>query len=361
LGSFLLEENSNLILFERHSTIPNQNGKLKRKEDLYVDAIQDEELVDVLELLGEDWKDILLHDNINFIIDHIKEKEKKDIAGRITETLNRELKNPSYNHDENPVKALSLLSEWFENNPEQGKELFSELYRKRAEIFMNTIRDKESLYKVMRNCTDLSKLAEVAKAIEDDFEIIEKIQEVKELTNLLEEFKADDISDLKSMLRLAQNVLADDSNKIEITPEILLSLGVTSIDELEEALRDKDIAAKFTHISTPTVEMFRAVQRLIDRAKTNVIKHLESLEEYDCNDLEELATTVIGGIKKEGLPIYIVVRPSDNGEVIIYYSSEKDTLDDPSSKLWIDNGIEKPRRLTLGKILKTTGINRIPV
>jgi hypothetical protein len=361
LGSFLLEEDSNLILFERHSTIPNQNGKFKRKADLYVDAIQDEELVYVLELLGEDWKDILLHDNINFIIDHIKEKEKKDIAGRITETLNRELKNPSYNHDENLVKAISLLSEWFENNPEQGKELFSELYRKRAEIFMNTIRDKESLYKVMRNCTDLSKLAEVAKAIEDDFEIIEKIQEVKELTNLLEEFKADDISDLKSMLRLAQNVLADDSNKIEITPEILLSLGVTSIDELEEALRDKGIAAKFTHTSTPTVEMFRAVQRLISRAKTNVIKHLESLEEYDCTDLEELATTVIGGIKKNGLPIYIVVRPSDNGEVIIYYSSEKDTLDDPNSELWIDNDIEKPRRLTLGKILKTTGINRIPV
>jgi hypothetical protein len=61
------------------------------------------------------------------------------------------------------------------------------------------------------------------------------------------------------------------------------------------------------------------------------------------------------------LPIYIVVRPSDNGEVIIYYSSEKDTLDDPSSELWIDNGSEEPRRLTLGKVLKTTGINRIPV
>jgi hypothetical protein len=36
---------------------------------------------------------------------------------------------------------------------------------------------------------------------------------------------------------------------------------------------------------------------------------------------------VIGGIKKDGLPIYIVVRPSDNGEVIIYYSSEKDALE----------------------------------
>lgn len=77
------------------------------------------------------------------------------------------------------------------------------------------------------------------------------------------------------------------------------------------------------HTSTPTVEMFITVQTLIKRTKNNVIKHLQSLEDYDCTDVEELATTVIGGIKKDGLPIYIVVRPSDNGEVIIYYSSEK--------------------------------------
>lgn len=361
LGTFLLEEDTNLILLQRSPTIPNQNGKFKRKIDLYIDAIQDDELVYVLELLGEDWKDILLHENISYMKDHIEEKDKKDIAGKITETLNRELKSSSHNKNENLVKAISLLSEWFENNPEQGKELFSEIYRKRAEIFMNTVQDKESLYKVMRTCTDLSKLAEVAKAIENDFEIIEKIQGVKEINSLLEEFKADNISDLKTMLRLAQGVLADDSNKIEINQEILLSLGVTSIDELEKALQDKGIAAKFTHTSTPTVEMFIAVQGLIERAKNNVLKHLQSLEDYDCTDVEELATTVIGGIKKDGLPIYIVVRPSDNGEVIIYYSSEKDTLDDPSSELWIDNGSEEPKRLTLGKILKTTGINRIPV
>ena len=259
------------------------------------------------------------------------------------------------------MQAISLLSEWFENNPEQGRELFAEIYRKRAEIFMNTIRDKESLYKVMRTCTNLSKLAEVAKEIEDDSEILQKIQGMKEITSLLEEFEAGDISELKTTLRLAQNVLSDDSNKIEITQEILLSLGVTSIDELEKALQDKGISARFMHNSTPTVEMFLTVERLIERTKNNVIKHLQSLNDYDCTDVEELATTVIGGIKKDGLPIYIVVRPSDNGEVIIYYSSEKDTLDDPSSELWIDNGSEEPKRLTLGKVLKMTGINRIPV
>lgn len=361
LGNFLLEDDNNLLLIQKNQITPNQNGQFKRAIGLYIDAIQDDELVYILELLGEDWKDILLHNSVDYIKNYIQEKEKRDIAVKITETLNRELKSISYNKNENFVEAISLLSEWFENNSDQGKELFTEIYRKRAEIFMNTIKDKESLYKVMRACKDLSKLAEIAKEIENDSEIIQKIQEIKKITSLLKEFEASDISELKAMLRLAQNVLADDSNKIEITQEILLSLGVTSIGELEEALQDKGIAAKFMHTSTPTVEMFLAVQRLIERTKNNVIKHLQSLEDYDCTDVEELATTVIGGIKKDGLPIYIVVRPSDNGEVIIYYSSEKDTLDDPSSELWIDNGSEEPKRLTLGKVLKTTGINRIPV
>jgi hypothetical protein len=85
------------------------------------------------------------------------------------------------------------------------------------------------------------------------------------------------------------------------------------------------------------------------------------LPNYDCTEMEELATTVIGGIKKDGLSLHIVIRPSDNGEVIVYYSSEKDTLDYENAELWIDNGKEQPKHLTLGKILKTTGINKIPV
>jgi hypothetical protein len=359
LGTFLLEDDNNLLLIQKNQITPNQNGQFNKIKDLYIDTIQDGELIYILELLGEDWKDILLHSSVNYIGEYIQRKKKKDIADRITETLNIELKKPSYNN--NLVKAISLLSEWFENNPELGRELFTEIYRKRAEIFMNTIQDKEGLYKVTRTCTDLSKLAEVAKAIEDDSDIIQKIQGMKEISSLLEEFKASDISELKTMLTLARNVLADDSNKIEITQEILLSLGVTSIDELEKALQDEGIAAKFIHTSTPTVGMFLAVQKLIERTKNNVIQHLRSLENYDCTDVEELATTVLGGIKKNDLPIFIVVRPSDNGEVIIYYSSEKDTLDDPSSELWIDNGSEEPKGLTLGKVLKTTGINRIPV
>lgn len=351
-GNFILEDDSNLALFEKDAIIPNQNGIFKKKIHLYSDEIQDDELMDIIELLGEDWKDILRHDSINF--GTYSSKYKKDIAVKITE----ELKNP-YNSDD-VVKAISLLSEWFENNPALAKDLFEQLYSKRAELFMNTIKDKESLYKVMRNCTNLSKLAEVVKAIGDNPKIIESFEKAEEVTKLLQEFNANNISDLKKMLISAQNISRNNS-KILITQETLLSLGVTSIEELEDALKDKNIADQFIHTSTPTLQMFLSVQRLIKRAKDHVLQHLKTLPEYDCSECEELATTVIGGIKKDGLPIYVVVRPSDNREVIVYYSSEKDTLDNPNAELWIENGIDKPKHLTLGKILKITGINRIPV
>jgi hypothetical protein len=353
LYKFVLEEESNLALFEKDNIIPNQNGFFKKRAELYIDKIKDEELLEVLDLLGENWKSILLHEDVfhrKYVV-----KEKKSIADKITEKLR------SYSaHDDDTVKAISLLSEWFENNQELGKELFSELYRKRAELFMNTISDKESLYKVMRSKTDLGQLSKLAQALEDNPQLLESVKRVEELTNLLSEFNVSDVSELKQMLKAAQSIIGN-GTKLEITQDVLVSLGVTSIEELEAALTDKEIATQFIHTSTPNVHMFLHVQKLIGRTKLNVISHLSTLPEYDCTEMEELATTVIGGIKKSGLPIHVVIRPSDNGVVIVYYSSEKDSLDYENAELWIDNGRDTPRHLTLGKILKTTGINKIPV
>jgi hypothetical protein len=141
----------------------------------------------------------------------------------------------------------------------------------------------------------------------------------------------------------------------------LVSLGISSPAELEEALKDPAISSRFYHTSTPTTDMFIYAQRLIERAKQNIIRFLKDHPDYDCTDLEETASTIFAGIQKNGVPIQIVTRPSDNEEVIIYYSSEKDTLDSDNAELWVDNNINEPHILTLGRILKSTGINRIPI
>ncbi len=354
---FLAKDETNLILFEKHSITPNQKGNFKKKSELFNDEIDDPELLNILSLLGDDWKDKLLNKKI--IFGEYNPKTKKDIANKITEKLNDKIKN-SDDSSEDLIKAISLLSEWFENNKELGKELFSELYRKRAELFMNTIADKDSLYKVMRSKTNLAQLSKVAEALDNDPQLLNNINKIDELSNLLEEFNLNDISELKKILLLSHKNNTN-SYKLEITQDDLLSLGVATKEELEEALKDKNLAQIFNHTSTPNADMFLYAQKLISRAKKNIIEHLNNLPNYDCTDLEELANTVIGGVKKDGLLIHIVIRPSDNKEVIVYYTSEKETLDYENAELWIDNGIDMPSHLTLGKILKTTGINKIPI
>lgn len=352
LYGFILEDENNVSLIGRNPIYPNKNEVFKLKSQLYIDNIQDDDLLLISQLLGEDWRDILLHEKI--YLDNHQDKDKEDIAFKITD---RQKKIQSKDKDENYITAISLLSEWFENHKEKAKELFSELHRKRAELFMDTIEDKESLYKIMRSNTELSELSKVAQALDGNPQLMDDIKKANDLKTLLEEFGVSNVIELKQMLNQSQ----DKDYKVEITQEVLASLGVKSAEELEEILKDKDNASKFTHTSTPNVEMFLFAEQLIKRAKQRILDHIQTLTDYDCEEMDEVSTTVIRGIKKEGVELSIVVRPSDYGKVIIYHGAEKDILDYEYAELWIDNGIDIPKHLTLGRILKNTGINKIPV
>lgn len=350
---FIATEDSNLTLIENNLVIPNKHGVFCKRAFLHIDKIKDDELLKILELLGVDWKNILLHDKL--IYGSYQVKDIKSISSEITDIL----KNTS-KKDADYIEAINLLSEWFESNQAIGKEHFAELHRKRAELFMNTIEDKESLYKVMRSKTGLAELSKVAKAIDDNPELLNSLIANEELSNLLKEFNSSSVGELKQLL-LAATVVSGSREKLEITEDVIMSLGVTNLQELEDALKDKDLAALFNHTSYPNVKSFLYVEKLIKRAKENILAHLNSLSNYECKDAEDLAPTVIGGITKNGIEILVVIRPSDNGQVIVYYSSEKDTLALENTELWIDDDINEPSQLTLGRILKTTGIKKIPV
>lgn len=87
LCSFLLEEDSNIALFERNEITPNQNGHFKKNGELFIDKIDNEELIEILQLLGEDWKEILLITGVGK--GKFYAKHRKDIAGEITQMLNK--------------------------------------------------------------------------------------------------------------------------------------------------------------------------------------------------------------------------------------------------------------------------------
>ncbi|MCX7067844.1 MAG: hypothetical protein NTW85_09160 [Methylococcales bacterium] len=339
--------------FNNNSLIPNQRGKFKNCHELALDEIEAETIKEICFFSGYDYYNELIHKDIFFKYDYIEKIKLQDIANKITELLSSDSNNDS----ENRKKAIIMLTEWFEHNEDKGKTFFSNLYKKKEKLLVDTIDDKENLYCILRNKKSLSELVDISNKIEENKKIID---DAIEINSILKEFNVSNLSELKEMLKSAKNTTINNPQVI-ISQDTLLSLGVTSIDELNEAFKDKSLSSQFIHTSIPTVEMFEYVQGLISRTKENVIAHLKTHQDYDCSEWEELATTVIGGINKQGLPIHIVVRPSDNGQVIVYYSSEKDALDYENAELWIDNGKEKPKHLTLGKIIKKTGINKIPV
>jgi hypothetical protein len=352
---FVLENESNIGMFSKKAVVPNQKCIFRKKDDLRIDQIKDEDLVTILATLGDDWENILIHQNVGF--GKYIPKEKKEIATEITRVLlKRVIKDNDYR------TAIVLLMEWFDHNsPDEAKTLFAELYRTKADIFMNTMADKDSLYKIMRSNLDLSEVVKITEIVSANPTIIDDTTKIVILNSLLTEFGLSDIEDLRKRLQIT-GTITESRQKQDITEEFLAGAGIATLEELEAALEDKNLST-FVHSSTPDFDLLKYVKGIIERAKENIIKHLKTLPNYDCSSMEELTPNTLGGITRDGSPIIIVIRPSDNGFVIVYSKSEKDYLDfeDANTELWIDNGIDTPKHLRLGKILKNLGINKVIV
>jgi len=190
----------------------------------------------------------------------------------------------------------------------------------------------------------------------DDEEILNNIKHADQLKELLRHYNVKTVDELHTIIEKQTG----DSKLLPVTRQIIASLGITSIEEWTKALEDKNLAALFSHESTPTQDMFVFAQTLIQKAKKRVIAHLSTLEEYNLTDLDETAVTILAGVKKDDRDVTIVVRPAYDGTVIIYYQSERDDLDFVDHELWVDTG-KDVRRITFGHILKKTGIRRFPI
>ncbi len=154
-------------------------------------------------------------------------------------------------------------------------------------------------------------------------------------------------------------------NEIEVTPEStqesFASKNIKSFGELEEAVSNGSIPLDFFHIPTSTFERLKFVQGLLSRSVQNITTYLDGLSEYDCANCYEIAPSIIGGITKNGSDITIVARPSDNEAVLLYYTAEFDVLEYVDAELWYEDGFNVPHKITLGKLLKATKINKIPI
>jgi hypothetical protein len=311
-------------IINNKSIFPNQNGILCKKEHLRQDSgdIEDE-FKDILTLLGNDIRDELVASEITLSLSAGETRNQEYVVKEISSIVNR--KTNEQEQDSNTKEAFKNLLIWFRENPDNSKHLFPDLFRR-----------KHILY--------------------DDEEIADNMEKAEQLNLLLAEYNIVNPAQLKTLIEKGQN----QNSLLPITESILASMGITSIDDWNEAIKDQDLAALFAHNSTPDADLFVYVHTLIAEAKQKVVSHLETLEGYDITEWEEIAPTTLAGIKKEGREIYVVVRPAYNGQVIIYYGSEQNTLDYENAELWIDDGMA-PKRITMGHILKKANIRKFPI
>lgn len=192
----------------------------------------------------------------------------------------------------------------------------------------------------------------------NDEDIAANMQKVEEYDSVLSKYGVKDIQQLDNILSKSKTA---NESKIEITSELLAQWGITSEEELNKALQNNLLGENFIYTSTSDKNKFNYVQSILQRSKDNIMRYLSSLDEYDVSNPIGIAKTVFL-IRKNGEEIYVIPRPSDYNQVVIYYNSELDVLDyEKDCELWVENGVDAPVKLTFGKILKLTGVNKIPL
>lgn len=148
--------------------------------------------------------------------------------------------------------------------------------------------------------------------------------------------------------------------------EILLTHYQKIKDILDNsALDDKGIREQLQHIVTSTPEMRRYFESLLSRSVKNVYHYLKKTKLYKLPETfeewrEEKYTETIFPVLKNDEELIIVIRPTDNDQIIFYGEEELEVLDSNKYELWTDNGVTQ-KNITLGYLLKTTEITKIPL
>jgi hypothetical protein len=312
--------------------LPNQNSIFAIKEKLFIDANDIDELFkNICKHSGDDIRQRLLH---------------KDIFLNLPSERTIGLENIS--------TKISKFVEDNANKPIEDFEIKTDFFR-----LFNWLRQEANSTLVKKY---FGKLKKNIHWFYNDDDIASNMEKAEKFDSLLTKYGIKDTSGLEEILKKAQQ--ADEieaDSKIEITGEMLAQYGISTEADLQKAIGIGIFGENFIHKPGQFGGNFEYVQKILERSKNNVIGHLREREDYDLSEILEIAPTIFV-IKKHEQEIYLIIRPSDCEQIVIYYESEFDVLDyEKDWELWVEDGVSKPHKLTFGKILKLTGINRIPL
>jgi hypothetical protein len=363
LINFVVEKDF-LVNVTNDKIIPDQQGNLQVINDLFIDSDIDETLKDILEELGYNCRSELIDNSIMLIPSvilslNIKTKNISEIASEISKRVEKILQNEglSQSRTEKHKKIFAQLFIWFNEHESLAKEFFLPLYEKR-----HRLQTDEEIISNMKFKADILSNSNGY----NEEEILKIVNIPKErLAVLPEDISPEEFNEFieKSRQEKAAAKAQESYSPDELSPEdlenLLLSLAIDSPEELENA--QSRFCGSYMGRCLARIAKgynFEYVQAIIARAKRNIQKYLSQHPDYDCTNWCEESKTVINGVTKKGRSIKLVLRPSDGGQVYIYYDNEFTALESPDSELWIDDD-QIQRILTLGQILRYTGIHYI--
>lgn len=315
----------NLLELKRHPILPNQHGQFIPKEELFLDDGQiDSILKDIAAEEENDIRSELLLIEIYLDLPPTRTKGIVDITQSVINYVKR---CQTIKVTDDQVRAnFRTLFLWITDNEEKAKEYFGELYT-----------NKHWLY--------------------DDEEIATNIRKAEEYDSLLNEYEVSSKEELEIILRDHRK-----EESLEITEELLVQAGIFNEEKLQTAVNNNVFGNHFKHDTDhDNSEKYQYAMELQERATKRIFEYLTTCDEYDVNEPIQIDKTVYI-IRKHDKEIYLIIRPSDYDKVILYYKTEYDVLDfETDWELWVEDADRSPERITFGKMLKLTGINKIPL
>lgn len=326
LVDFLNKYNhDNLLELKRNPILPNQHGEFLPKEELFLDDGEiDSILKDIAAEEGNDIRSELLMIEICLELPQSRTRGIADITQSVLSYVKRcQIIKVS---DEQVKANFRNLFLWITDNEEKAKQYFDELYT-----------NKHWLY--------------------DDEEIATNIRKAEEYDSLLNEYEVSNKEELETILRDYHK-----EDTLEVTKELLAQAGIFNEENLEMAVDNNVFGNHFKHdTDNDNREKYQYAMELQERATNRIFTYLASCGDYDVSEPVQIDKTVYI-IKKHNKEIYLIIRPSDYDKVILYYNTEYDVLDfEKDWELWVEDENRSPERITFGKMLKLTGINKIPL
>lgn len=156
--------------------------------------------------------------------------------------------------------------------------------------------------------------------------------------------------------------ISNNPNSLNILKNSLLDYNLTTEEQFKSLLENKKIIIP-SSFQIPK-DAFQYVQKILETAKTKVFEHLTTLPNYDLSsatyDHSSPNKNILVNVKKNGIKIHIVVRPSDNKKIVIHSDREIIELDDPKNELWFSDGVST-RQMTLGQIFRSSDMRLIKI